>query len=314
MLPPYYLAYSTTKFETTFCKALDAPLNGNAPVYSDSQYHGSVAAFACKTGYTLSSKSPLLCAGGSWSSDAPLCEGGGNDVVTGAPTAKPADGGGDSSVDTTAPTDKPANGDDPTPVAQPTAAPVTTKPVNPADALCHAQSAPLDGFPPILTQNLRHGSIASFKCQTGYKLKGFKEILCAGGKWSDDAPTCQPYYFNIDGSGVELGDSSTGALVPNIRCVTDGVGAYGNNEHALVTILHPGKIVTKGYFGTECDVKDHTQSYDVLRINGVEYSCHHAPEHLSVAAGDLMTWSTSLNRNHVGWTLCHEEDDRDRSQ
>jgi hypothetical protein len=308
----------TNEFDTTFCTALDAPTNGNAPVYTDSLFHGSMAAFECKFGYTLSFTSPLVCAAGVWSSASPIC----TDAPTAAPTAA-----GDDTIGTepltdaptaaltenTIVTDAPRKPETLSPVSPTTDAPTDAPaPVDPKTELCHAQSAPLNGLPPIITQNLLHGSVASFRCQIGYKLVGYKEILCAGGEWSDDAPTCQPQYFSIDGTGVELGDSSTGTLVKNIRCVTDGAGKYGDNEHAKVTILHPGKLVTKGYFGTECNVEDHTESYDMLRINGVKYSCHNAPEHLPVEQGDTMTWSTSLNRHHVGWTLCHEEDDRDR--
>ena len=71
--------------------------------------------------------------------------------------------------------------------------------------------------------------------------------------------------FTIAGSGVVLGDASSGTLVSNDQCVTDGVGNYGSDESATITAVYSGKIFMKGKFRTE------SASYDYLTIQTVKY-------------------------------------------
>ena len=66
--------------------------------------------------------------------------------------------------------------------------------------------------------------------------------------------------FEISGTGVVLGDASSGSLVLDDQCVTDGVGNYGSSEQATITALKAGTLYPKGGFRTE------STSYDYLTI------------------------------------------------
>ena len=211
---------------------------------------------------------------------------------------------------TRAPTTKRPTADPTTnrPTARPSSAPTTRRPTaDPTTQKCPPQYAPSHGTL-LLTNLLEHGSIAEFTCDYGYQMTGAYMILCAKGAWSDPAPTCVDKWFDLDPTctGVERGDTSSGDLVASDSCITDGVGNYGDNEHCKIDVLRTGVLVTRGYFGTECDEQNSDDSYDQLTINGVGYSCHYAPKYVLVNPGDIVTWATSLNRHHVGWTLCHE--------
>ena len=82
------------------------------------------------------------------------------------------------------------------------------------------------------------------------------------------APTSAPTptaSFLIVGTGVVLGDASSGILVNTNNCITDGVGNYGASESATITALVPGTIETKGVFHTE------STNFDYFTIQGVKY-------------------------------------------
>jgi hypothetical protein len=92
--------------------------------------------------------------------------------------------------------------------------------------------------------------------------------------------------FTVTGSGVEHGDSSSGVLVADDQCVTDGAGHYGSNEAATITAVFGGPIYSKAPFNTE-------QNYDTLRIKGNPYSgTTGIPTGLVLNSGETFTWNS----------------------
>jgi len=108
-------------------------------------------------------------------------------------------------------------------------------------------------------------------------------------------PVVVEEYFSITGTGVVSGDTSGGSLRANLRCITDGVGSYGPNEDATVTVRRSGVVSAKGAFNVV--------SAGELLINGVEYRRGAtSPVGVSVAAADMITWKTTGGGG--GFTLC----------
>ena len=54
--------------------------------------------------------------------------------------------------------------------------------------------------------------------------------------------------FSIVGLGVVEGDASSGTLVRDTQCITDGIGNYSSNEYVTITALRMGTLVSKGFF------------------------------------------------------------------
>ena len=70
--------------------------------------------------------------------------------------------------------------------------------------------------------------------------------------------------FTIAGTGVVVGDASSGLLVYDTRCVTDGVGEYGDGEAATITATSAGFLYARGNFSTE-------ELFDFLLIKGIRF-------------------------------------------
>ena len=104
--------------------------------------------------------------------------------------------------------------------------------------------------------------------------------------------------FGISGTGVVEGDASTGVLVADDQCITDGVGNYGDSESATITAINAGTLYPKGTFETE------SASYDYLTIQGIKYGGTTPPGNIVLAAGEDFTWTSDVDTNKAGFTLC----------
>ena len=106
--------------------------------------------------------------------------------------------------------------------------------------------------------------------------------------------------MTINGTGVVQGDMSSGSLVANDDCVTDGPGNYGNGEAATMTVVKAGKLLMKGTFVTEagCD-------YLTLPGDSTEYGGSTPPANgLGLNAGETISWRTDDSATRSGFTLC----------
>ena len=121
---------------------------------------------------------------------------------------------------------------------------------------------------------------------------------------STEAAACKLSAFRIVGTGVQFGDASSGALVLDEQCVTDGVGKYSPSEQATITAIGAGKLYSKGLFQlseTSADCK-----YAKVTVKGSDYCGTTPPGNLALSAGETFTWWTTnkLEALKEGFTLC----------
>ena len=104
------------------------------------------------------------------------------------------------------------------------------------------------------------------------------------------APVAAPTpSFLIVGTGVVLGDASSGVIINATNCITDGVGNYGASESATITALVAGTIDMKGEFHTE------STSYDYLTIQSSKYGGGTPPPGtITLSAGETLTSAALL--------------------
>ena len=100
------------------------------------------------------------------------------------------------------------------------------------------------------------------------------------------------------GSGIRLGDASSGTLVGDDQCITTGPGLYDYQRRATITTAVGGTVYTKMSFNLA--------SGDSLTISGVSILVS-SPNVLS--AGATIDWSATSGADgtssaHAGFTLC----------
>ena len=151
--------------------------------------------------------------------------------------------------------------------------------------------------------------------------------ICAAGSWHDpsasttcvacdatlgkmptgavgattEAAACKLSAFGILGTGVELGDASSGALVLDEQCITDGVGKHGTSEQATITAIGAGILYATGLFELY-----ESSSYNYLTLKGKKYYGATPPNDVALSAGETFTWTSSSYASGVkeGFTLC----------
>ena len=84
------------------------------------------------------------------------------------------------------------------------------------------------------------------------------------------------------------------------NCVSDGDGAYGNNERCAVEVLAHGRLSTTGLFATEA-------TNDYLAIEGHSYSGRTGFADVAVPENATLTWSTDAGSVGPGWTVCWDK-------
>jgi hypothetical protein len=100
------------------------------------------------------------------------------------------------------------------------------------------------------------------------------------------------------GPGVVLGDTSSGVLVADEMCLTDGIGSYANSASATITALYSGLLEVRGTFRTE------STAYDYLTIQGMKYGGTTPPGSLSLTTGETFTWKSDSSITEEGFTIC----------
>ena len=80
--------------------------------------------------------------------------------------------------------------------------------------------------------------------------------------------------------------------------MTDGAGAYGNNERCRVLALRPLFVHTMQY---EVETR-----YDYLTVNGVQYT-YSGPDGVKMAKGAALVWYSDGSGNTAGWKVCADE-------
>ena len=98
--------------------------------------------------------------------------------------------------------------------------------------------------------------------------------------------------------GVVLGDTSSGVLVADEMCLTDGIGSYANSASATITALYSGLLEVRGTFRTE------STAYDYLTIQGMKYGGTTPPGSLSLTTGETFTWKSDSSITKEGFTIC----------
>ena len=56
-------------------------------------------------------------------------------------------------------------------------------------ASCSPLNAPSNGN--LHNNQTKHGTVVSFSCNSGFKLKGVRQIMCVDGKWNGSSPACK---------------------------------------------------------------------------------------------------------------------------
>ena len=56
-------------------------------------------------------------------------------------------------------------------------------------ASCSPLNAPSNGN--LHNNQTKHGTVVSFSCNSGFKLKGLRQIMCVDGKWNGSSPACK---------------------------------------------------------------------------------------------------------------------------
>ena len=86
-------------------------------------------------------------------------------------------------------------------------------------------------------------------------------------------------------------------IVGGGRCVTDGVGIYGNYEYCEVEALQTLIMTAEQY-----DIED---DYDFLTVKGVQYEqSGSGPNNVPMQAGDTWTWASDDGEQKDGFTIC----------
>jgi hypothetical protein len=80
------------------------------------------------------------------------------------------------------------------------------------------------------------------------------------------------------------------------RCITDGIGNYGNYEYCTFR-AEVSMTVTTTVFGTE-------SGYDFITIGGTRYSGSTGPMNVQVAAGSTVTWNSDGSVTGTGFQIC----------
>ena len=116
-----------------------------------------------------------------------------------------------------------------------------------------------------------------------------------------EAGACKQAAFGIVGTGVEIGDASSGTLVADEQCVTDGVGNHGAGEQATMTAITAGMLYSTGTFETY-----NSPHSTYLTVQGNKYYGTTPPSNIVLAAGESFTWKSGSNSGIVkaGFTLC----------
>ena len=84
------------------------------------------------------------------------------------------------------------------------------------------------------------------------------------------------------------------------NCVSDGDGAYGNNERCVVEVLAHGRLSTTGLFVTEA-------TNDSLANEGLRYSGRTGFADVAVPENATLTWSTDASSVGPGWNVCWDK-------
>ena len=106
-------------------------------------------------------------------------------------------------------------------------------------------------------------------------------------------PTVQSGYWRLI-YGSQYCDITDGG-----RCVTDGVGNYGNNEYCEVEALQTLKMTTEQY--------DVEEDYDFVTVKGIEYKrtgSSGGPNGVALQAGDKWTWESDWSTHKRGFKIC----------
>jgi len=82
-------------------------------------------------------------------------------------------------------------------------------------------------------------------------------------------------------------------------CVTDGPEDYGNREDCTISVLAGGRLVSDG-FNTE-------YRYDVLTIDGTDYSGNDVDVNVRVDPGATIKWTSDGSDVQSGWKICFVE-------
>ena len=80
------------------------------------------------------------------------------------------------------------------------------------------------------------------------------------------------------------------------RCITDGIGNYGNYEYCTFR-AEVSMTVTTTVFGTE-------SCCDFITIGGTRYSGSTGPMNVQVAAGSTVTWNSDGSVTGTGFQIC----------
>ena len=84
-------------------------------------------------------------------------------------------------------------------------------------------------------------------------------------------------------------------IVDGGRCVTDGVGNYGDNEDCEVEALQT-LIMTTEQYSIEID-------YDFITVKGYQYKWR-GPNTVRMQAGDKWTWESDSDIQRAGFKIC----------
>ena len=86
-------------------------------------------------------------------------------------------------------------------------------------------------------------------------------------------------------------------MATGAECVTDGGGAYGNNENCIIRVLDTVHVTATQYEVETC--------CDYLTIGGTRYrGSTNAPTNVLMPAGSTMRWHTDFSVTSGGFTIC----------
>ena len=100
--------------------------------------------------------------------------------------------------------------------------------------------------------------------------------------------------FTITGNGVVLGDASSGTLIANDQCVTDGVGNFGASESATITTVNAGTLYPKEWDFAGAS----TTTFDFLQVAGAKYGKDAPMTQTLATAGETIQRAVSRTASH----------------
>ena len=273
------------------CPALSEPPGGT--VSAPALTYGSIASYACSTGYDLTGVASRKCqSDGTWSDAAPTCV-----PVDCGPPGSPANG----SVEMT-----------------------TTTFLSTATFTCFSgfvrsgastvicqsdgrwsDSPPtctiIDCGPPpdILNGNVTApstilGSVASYACMAGYALNGYPSLTCeASGAWSGYPPTCQCQLTMCSGECVDLQTDVNNCGQCGRACIITSPSTVECGEGRCLATL----ATTSGSRALTVDATDvyWSSSYEVMKVP-------RSGGQPTILATGTMATDIAVDTTHIYWT------------